>query len=770
MSPYPLRFYLEVRRVAHVCLFKLSWGNGQQLTTELPYPETLKTLYDAWQAAYLQFYRSGTRARPMQTGSGTLPAVDWAARLAQAEAALLAEFHLWLRDAQLFDLRSTLQQATAQTDTIELFLSCDPLEVARLPWEAWQLQTELGANTTIQILRYPPNIRAATVKRSRRGKARVLAILGDETGLDFQAERQALKSLHRLTDITFVGWQKDKSVAGLKQEILAAIDHPQGWDILFFAGHSNETDLTGGELGIAPGESLLVSQLAACLTRARDRGLQFALFNSCKGLKIADALIDLGLSQVAIMREPIHNRVAQEFLLRLLENMKMGIDTNAAMITACQSLKLRRNITDPSAYLIPSLFRHPDSQPFQLRPLDWKRWLPTKREAIVVGTLAALSLFPSVQQSLLEFRTGAQAVHRQVTQRIPPANPDVLLVQIDEATVKDLPMNDRAPILNRQLLATIVQRIQPLKPKALGIDYLFDTAAPDAKTDAALKQTLQVATQQGIKIVVGAEQGKETRLTSAAVDVKRTTVGYVNAFPWHVELPPQADCALACPFAYQTALAAGWKPLGTPNHKPPIVHSGKSAIIPPNSSSLLTGLHLLQPTWFSPILDFSIPPDRAYRMVSASKLLKQPNAVAPAPIVLIAKGEYAQGQPGETPADVFEPPPAVWFWRPDQKFTGGEVHAYMLHHLLHQRWVMPLPDLGLILVAALVGKYFVLQKQMLLNQKRRLLLVLVSSTIFYIAVCLEIYISVGLLIPISLPLLTIWLYSLPTLRGKLYAR
>lgn len=770
MSPHPLRFYLEVRRVAQVCLFKLSWGNGQQLTTELPYPETLKTLYDAWQAAYLQFYRSGTRARPLQTGSGTLPAVDWAARLAQAEAALLAEFHLWLRDAQLFDLRSTLQQATAQTDTIELFLSCDPLEVTRLPWEAWQLQTELGANTTIQILRYPPNIRAATVKRSRRGKARVLAILGDETGLDFQAERQALKSLHRLTDITFVGWQKDKSVAGLKQEILDAIDHPQGWDILFFAGHSNETDLTGGELGIAPGESLLVSQLAAGLTRARDRGLQFALFNSCKGLKIADALIDLGLSQVVIMREPIHNRVAQEFLLRFLETMKTGIDTNAAMITACQFLKLRRDITDPSAYLIPSLFRHPDSQPFQLRPRSWKRWLPTKREAIAVGTLAALSLFPSVQQSLLEFRTGAQAVHRWATHRIPEANPDVLLVQIDEVTVQDLPMNDREPILNRQRLAAIVQQVQTLKPKALGIDYLFDTAAPDPKTDAVLKQTLQAATQQGIGIVLGAEQGKESRITPTVADSNRTMVGYVNAFLWHVELPPQSNCTSACPFAYRTIVAAGLKPLENPSFKTSHTLPGKSAIAPVPASPFLKGLHLFQPTWLSPILDFSIPPDRAYRIISASELLKHPGSVDPAPIVLITKGEYAQGRPGQPSADVFDPPPGVGFWRPDQKFTGGEVHAYMLHHFLRQRLVVPLPDLGLILIAALVGKWFVLERQMLQNRKRRLILVLVGGTLFYSVICLEIYLSAALLIPIFLPLLTFWLYSLPTLRGKLYAR
>ncbi len=773
MSSPPLRFYLEVRRITQICLFKLSWGNGQQLTAELPYPATLKTLYEAWQTAYLQFYRSGSRARPLYTGSGTASAVDLAASLAQAEAALLAEFHLWLRDAQLFDLRATLQQATAQTTTIEIFLSCEPLAVARLPWEAWQLQTELGASTAIQILRYPANIRAATVPRSRRGKARVLAILGDETGLDFQAERQALRNLRRLADITFIGWQKDRSAAGLKQEILDAIDQPRGWDILFFAGHSNETLWGGGELGIAPSESLLISQLAAGLTRARDRGLQFALFNSCNGLNIADALIDLGLSQVAIMREPIHNRVAQEFLLRFLEAMKTGADTNAAMMTACESLKLRHNMTDPSAYLIPSLFRHPDSQPFRLQPLNWQRWLPTKREAIAVGTLAVLSLIPPVQLSLLELRTGVQAVHRAVTQRIPAANPEVLVVQVDAATVQDIPLMDRYP-LDRQRLAAIVQQVQTLKPQVLGLDYIFDTAASNPKADAALKRVLQDTAQQGIGIVLGAEEpaaGLTASLTPTVVDPSRVQVGYVNAFPWYMELPPPAGCNPTCPFADLIASTYGLKRAGhalDPQARSPL--PAKATLRNPRPSPWLTGWPMLPPTWLRPILDFSIPPDRAYRLISASQLLQQSASVAPAPIVLLTKGDYAQGKLGEVREDLYDPPPGIGFWRPQQKFTGGEVHAYMLQHFLQHRFVIPLPDLWLILVAAWGGKSFLLYGQALRNRQRRLLLALFGGTIFYSAICLELYLSAALLIPIALPVLTIWIYVVPTLRGKLYAR
>jgi hypothetical protein len=37
-------------------------------------------------------------------------------------------------------------------------------------------------------------------------------------------------------------------------------------------------------------------------------------------------------------------------------------------------------------------------------------------------------------------------------------------------------------------------------------------------------------------------------------------------------------------------------------------------------------------------------------------------------------------------------------------FTGGESLAYTIHHLLNQRLVVPIPDVWMILIAALLGK------------------------------------------------------------------
>lgn len=74
--------------------------------------------------------------------------------------------------------------------------------------------------------------------------------------------------------------------------------------------------------------------------RPNSGGLQFALFNSCSGLDIAQGLINLGLSQIAIMREPIHNAVAQFFLEQLLQRLAPGQNMQTALHEVCRSLRV----------------------------------------------------------------------------------------------------------------------------------------------------------------------------------------------------------------------------------------------------------------------------------------------------------------------------------------------------------------------------------------------------------------------------------------------
>lgn len=322
-------------------VFNLSWGDGQYLSAELPYPSLVGERYQEWHIAYLNFYRRLVSA-PLQTAplpadelrgraaeSGSFSATeDWRSQLVQAEAQLLTEFHRWLNSAQLVEIRRQIVQIATPAPSephlpyLDLFLSCNAPELDHLPWEVWEMGREFAATSAIRVVRIPKTIRSSihsfvrSADHSYRRKSRILVILGDETGLNFQTDRQAVQSLAKLSEIQFIGWQPDQDRKTLPTQIAEAIADPRGWDCLFFAGHSNETALTGGKLAVAPGIAISISEIMPHLKLACDRGLRFALFNSCNGLSIAEALVDLGVSQVVVMREPIHNQVAQEFLIQ----------------------------------------------------------------------------------------------------------------------------------------------------------------------------------------------------------------------------------------------------------------------------------------------------------------------------------------------------------------------------------------------------------------------------------------------------------------------
>lgn len=79
-------FYLTIQQVEQVCLFQLSWGQGQNLNVNVAYPENLTKLYQEWQNIYLRFYNTALRGEVADMGSLPAPPIDWHSRLVQAEA------------------------------------------------------------------------------------------------------------------------------------------------------------------------------------------------------------------------------------------------------------------------------------------------------------------------------------------------------------------------------------------------------------------------------------------------------------------------------------------------------------------------------------------------------------------------------------------------------------------------------------------------------------------------------------------------------------
>ena len=806
---------LKVFRVEQVCFFELSWGRGQQLTAQVRYPETLTQLYETWQQCYLTFYQTigssssssrgigSTNIRGRVKSSGTLPAapIDYRAKLVAAEAAFLAEFYDWLKSRELLELRSQIAQlAQAKTDysssqNLNLSLTCEPLALARFPWETWEILGEFGQRSDVRMIRSPANLRHSPTGKIRSGKMRILVILGDETGLSFKAETESLKSLDRLADVQFEGWRVGESTAGLKERIALRLTEETGWDILFFAGHSNESMLTGGELAIAPQTSIFLNEIKPQLLKAKDNGLQFAIFNSCKGLDLANTLMDLGLSQVAIMREPIHNSVAQEFLIQFVQHLVSHANNEVhtvqdSVLAACEYLKLERNLTYPSSYCVPSFFCHPETVPFTPRTIGvsqkLKQLIPNSRQVIALSILSAASLIAPVQDLMLDGRIYVQALYRQATHQIPQNRPKINIVQIDEASLRSglIPARKINPI-DRAALAKIVDQIIESKPNVLAIDYLLDRPMPE---DSILAKSLQNAARKKVDIIFGSDlqNDQEMDLSPSITGLNSVMQGHVMFYPGYLArkgLQSQVNakkrasitCTILCPFSFLIALTAqsGRYHPPTPGFdlRSQVLKNSTNElkrIQPENGAKILWGWESLG---FQPVVDYSIPPDRIYKTTSAADLpLASPWRET---IVILAAGDYAEAGVGPTALDKFPMPSAIAHWRnvqyqPDSRtMTGAEIHAYMIDHFLNTHYLINIPGLLFIVPAALFGKRLALG---LRTQSSHYSLKSVLFSKFfrnfalgagiYGVITLQMAIALGVVVPWFFPVLTVSLMQL----------
>ncbi|MGL5081128.1 MAG: CHASE2 domain-containing protein [Microcoleaceae cyanobacterium] len=823
-------FHLTAQQVDSVCLFELSWGRGQRLGVRIPYPELMTQLYQEWQQMYLSFYKQALRGRVDRSGKIPLAptdpnvAIDWHSKLVQAEAKLLYQFHRWLRHEDLFEIRATIAKAVSKSvpqsssqwpsfpSQVDVFLTASPLDLARLPWEAWEIGTEFTATGKIRIVRKPLNIRSETqlsCHSSRTRRMRVLAILGDETGLDFKADKDAVRSLSPLAEICFVGWQPGKGAGELRTEIAEAIADRQGWDVLFFAGHSNEAELVGGELAVGPKISLYLNELIQPLTIAKERGLQFAMFNSCKGLSLANALIDLGLCQVAVMREPIHNQVAQEFLLHFLRSLGAYQDAHDALLSACQFLKLEKQLTYPSAYLIPSLFRHPDAPVFRLRHTYWldrvKQWLPRKREAIALSAVLVASWQLSLQEVLLDQRMLVQTLYRQLTHQVSrTASPPILLVGVDEEFIMRNKISNPKPF-DRQLLAQIIDRLVAANVTVIGLDYLLDRYQPG--NDERLAVSIRGAVQDQATWFTFVSKFKERNCfvdtipeladpswsLSGDLSILGEIPLYMALLSQPQEQSPDASCPARLPFSYLVALSH-WMQVEQSNPPQPKLTASNQwlnqirvsltdetgedyqTLFSPRSTQHPVTLlaYRLNQWWLHPVIDYSIAPQHVYQLLPAWQLLQEPIATLDLPpepfIALIAPWGYGEAGIDQDGEDNFPVPLALDYWRSQattetqasmpEKMPGAEVHAYMTYHFLHQRFVVPIPDLWMILVFALIGKGATLAIRQAPAQRARWILLLIGATGLYGLISLQLYITGAILLPWSLPVITLWIYSL----------
>lgn len=269
---------------------------------------------------------------------------------------LCIDLNAWFASKDFLRVERQLRSHLHLSEDVRIILETNDEWLRRLPFDQWELLQDYP-RASIALSKPEYKRRPSLQAISPRQTIRILAILGNSQGIDLEAEAQFLRGLWD-AETTFL-------INPSRQEFNTQLWSKLGWDILFFAGHS-QTEGQTGRLYINENpvnNSITIEQLEEALKAAIDRGLKLAIFNSCDGLGLASALERLNIPVTVVMREPVPNRVAQEFFKYFLE--AFAIDHLPFYQAIRQSCRRLQGLEDefPGASWLPVMCQNPATEP-----------------------------------------------------------------------------------------------------------------------------------------------------------------------------------------------------------------------------------------------------------------------------------------------------------------------------------------------------------------------------------------------------------------------
>lgn len=272
-----------------------------ELDGALPPDPVLLHLYEGLRDSYRQQCHLAYR------GFRGLEALNEVTHISIRDAALdfTQGLNDWLDYSPDFQpIREELLHHLSSTDRVRFVIYTQNPVLQWLPWHLCNL-----------FQRYPyGGVSLSLPRRSHSlpyapspSRVKVLAVLGDSTGIDIQGD------LWLLQDKLPPDAEILPPLVAISRKVLGQSLWEQSPDILFFAGHSSSTG-PQGEFFLNEFDAVAIADLKFALSKAIERGLKLAIFNSCDGLKLAQDLADLNLPAIIVMRERIPDAAAQHFL------------------------------------------------------------------------------------------------------------------------------------------------------------------------------------------------------------------------------------------------------------------------------------------------------------------------------------------------------------------------------------------------------------------------------------------------------------------------
>lgn len=647
------------------------------VTGALPADPDLQTCLRTWQQKYRQL-DAPTRIRPKEiVYVGSIQPVQVCQQAAQT---LAQQFNQWLAAETFRPIDRALREELSAQDIVRVLLRTANSDLYHLPWHLWDL---LERYPQLEVTLGPPQFKRSAIAPPTAKQVNILAILGHSSGIDISHDRALLSELPNAT-VTFLVEPQRQAINDQLWE--------RSWDILFFAGHSDSADMTG-RIFLNPQESLTLEELSYGLRRAIANGLQLAIFNSCDGLGLAQALESINLPQMIVMRQPVPDRIAQHFLTYLLPTYAAGQPLPLALRQARERLQGIEN-EFPCASWLPVLVQTvPDA------PLTWQQLQQAELNSSVEPDLAAIANAPSNQRRwqpalLATLVTAAlilvvrslgglqpwelRAYDRLLQRRLPQSTPERLLVV--EATEADV--NRYGYPLPDQVLADVIERLRPYKPRLIGLDIFRDRPEADSPLQALFE------TQENLVGLCNARIGMQGEQSGIAPppNLSEDRLGFSNVAEDHdgvirrhlLFMTPEADDPCATRFSLSALLAtkylemAGIEQQILPDER---LQLGQATFAPLHSHS--GSYHNLDHWGFQVLLNYA-DTESFIQQISVTDLLTQTLDFESLENSVVLIGMSA---PVSNPTDYFLTPEGANRW-PREQIAGVLLHAQMVNHLL----------------------------------------------------------------------------------------
>lgn len=459
----------------------------------LPAAPEIAATYQAWQLLYTALCHRLALSPRIEVNSADVTNVS-EAEFSELCQRLTEQINHWLNAESFRAIDQQLRTRFNRGDAIRVLIeTSDPL-VQRLPWHLWRFFEHYPkAEVALSASEYQRPVRLSQPESqnsssSRSGPVRILAVLGNSRGIHLDEDRSLLQRLSDQAEIKFL-------VEPSRQELNDRLW--QGWDILFFAGHSSSENQ--GVIQLNQTDTLTLEQLRYALSRAispvnaNAHALQLAIFNSCDGLGLAQQLFDLHIPQVVVMREPVPDAVAQQFLSNFLPAFASGQSLYEAVREARERLQGMES-TYPCASWLPVICQNPAVVPISWwnggrEPGQPERYAEPSRiqylkskivpillsSAVVTGFVAGVRWLGWLQP--WELQSFDQLLR---SRPIEQPDPRLLVITVTEADFQLPEQRQRQGSLSDQALIKVLDRLEPYQPRAIGLDIYRDFAAAPA--------------------------------------------------------------------------------------------------------------------------------------------------------------------------------------------------------------------------------------------------------------------------------------------------